>query len=117
MGILLDSKNVFAYLKSASGLQKVRDYLFATLAFPIGQFVGIVFWTLYNIDREIIFPVVLDKIYPNYINHMLHTTVMPVQACGPWPASISKQTAVTLKSIINSCFFKDLERGVIFPKI
>merc|ERR1712020_408217 len=52
---------------SASGLQKIRDYLFATLAFPIGQFVGIVFWTLFIIDREVIFPVAPDKYFPNYI--------------------------------------------------
>lgn len=65
--------------KSATRLQKVRDYLFATLAFPIGQFVGIIFWTLFNIDREVIFPAFFDKFFPNYINHMMHTTVIPAQ--------------------------------------
>ena len=64
---------------SATSLQKIRDFLFATLAFPIGQFVGIIFWMLFHIDRELVFPVILDKIFPNYINHMLHTTVIPVQ--------------------------------------
>merc|ERR1712004_657477 len=39
----------------ASKLQKCRDYLFATLAFPIGQFVGIIFWVLFHIDRELVF--------------------------------------------------------------
>ena len=34
-------------ITSSSNLQKIRDYLFATLAFPIGQFVGIIFWTLF----------------------------------------------------------------------
>ena len=49
------------------------------LAFPIGQFVGIIFWTLFYINRELVFPLALDKIFPNYVNHMLHTTVIPVQ--------------------------------------
>ena len=48
-------------------------------AFPIGQFVGVIFWTLFYIDRELVFPLVLDEIFPNYINHMLHTTVIPFQ--------------------------------------
>jgi len=28
------------------------------------------FWTLYIIDRELIFPASLDKIYPVWLNHM-----------------------------------------------
>lgn len=64
---------------SASKLQKIRDFFFATLAFPIGQFVGIVFWTLFYINRELVFPVAFDKFFPNYINHMMHTTVIPAQ--------------------------------------
>ena len=65
--------------KSSTTLQKIRDFLFSTIAFPIGQFVGIIFWGLYHIDRELIFPVARDKVFPNHINHMLHTTVIPVQ--------------------------------------
>jgi len=65
--------------KSATCLQKCRDFLFSTLAFPIGQFVGIIFWLLFNIDRELVFPKAFDAIFPNYINHMMHTTVIPVQ--------------------------------------
>jgi len=64
---------------NSTTLQKIRDFIFATLGFPIGQFVGIVFWTLFYIDRELVFPEVLDKLFPNYINHMMHTTVIPAQ--------------------------------------
>ena len=62
---------------SSSGLQKVRDYYFATLAFPIGQFVGIIFWTLWHINRELVFPKAFDSIFPSYINHLMHTLVIP----------------------------------------
>jgi len=65
--------------ESTSSLQSIRDFMFATVAFPIGQFVGIIFWTLFNIDRELVFPKALDAFFPNYINHMMHTTVIPVQ--------------------------------------
>jgi hypothetical protein len=64
---------------SASNLQKARDFFFATLAFPIGQFVGIVFWSLFMLDRELVFPVRYDAYFPTYINHMMHTTVIPAQ--------------------------------------
>ena len=40
--------------KSSSGtLVRVEDFLFASLAFPIGMFVGSAFWGLYAIDREL----------------------------------------------------------------
>ncbi len=63
---------------SASGLQRARDFVFATVAFPIGQFVGLMFWTLYAIDRDLVFPVILDKFFPPYVNHLMHTTVIPL---------------------------------------
>lgn len=63
----------------ASRLQRLRDYFFSTLAFPIGLFVGIIFWSLWHIDRELVFPKAFDKFFPNYINHMMHTTVLPAQ--------------------------------------
>ena len=63
----------------ASKLQRCRDLLFATLAFPIGQFVGIVFWVLFYVDRELVFPAHYDNFFPNYINHAMHTTVIPAQ--------------------------------------
>ena len=57
-----------------SKLGKVRDFLFSTLAFPVGIFVTISFWLLYVIDRNLVFPPKLDEFYPLWANHMLHTT-------------------------------------------
>ena len=45
-------------------LRPTRDLVFASAAFPIGMFVGIIFWTLYHIDRKLIFPVELDQYFP-----------------------------------------------------
>ena len=85
-------------------LARLEDFLFASLAFPIGMFVGTAFWGLYAIDREapkslkilsrtfgyiilicttvilfaiyreLVFPTALDKIVPVWVNHILHTT-------------------------------------------
>ena len=57
-----------------SKVGNVRDFLFSTLAFPVGIFVTISFWLLYGIDRNLVFPPKLDEFYPLWANHMLHTT-------------------------------------------
>ncbi|BFZ21243.1 hypothetical protein BsWGS_24282 [Bradybaena similaris] len=60
-----------------SKLQKYRDFLHSTVAFPMGMFVVVTFWLLYAVDRELVFPKRLDAIIPLWLNHVLHTTVMP----------------------------------------
>ncbi|XP_017080111.1 androgen-induced gene 1 protein [Drosophila eugracilis] len=57
-------------------LRKLRDYMFATLVIPLALTVGLTFWTLYGIDRESIYPSLLDFIYPNWLNHTMHTFVV-----------------------------------------
>merc|ERR1712059_39683 len=60
-------------------LVKTRDVMFASAAFPIGMFVGLVFWALYAVDRELIFSARFDKYFPWWMNHLMHTTVLPLQ--------------------------------------
>lgn len=60
-------------------LRRARDNLFATVAFPIGMFVGVSFWGLFLVNRELIFPERFDAFIPAHVNHMLHTTVIPLQ--------------------------------------
>ena len=52
---LFGSQKIPANIKQASKLQNLRDFLFSTLAFPVGSFITISFWTLYTIDRNLIF--------------------------------------------------------------
>lgn len=56
-----------------------RDLIFASAAFPVGMFVGIIFWSIWAVDRELIFPKVLDDYFPSILNHLMHTTVIPLQ--------------------------------------
>ncbi len=64
--------------KSSSGLQRLRDHLFASLAFPVGFVVAVAFWTLWAIDRNLVMPATFDPYIPFHLNHMLHTTVVPL---------------------------------------
>ncbi|CAF4633657.1 unnamed protein product [Rotaria socialis] len=57
--------------EKCSLLQKIRDCIFAGLAFPVGMFVCITFWSLYHFDRELIFPEELDHLLPPIINHAM----------------------------------------------
>lgn len=54
-------------------LQKARDWVFTSLAFPLGTFVTSIFWTIYAYDRELILPSSMDEWFPTWLNHVMHT--------------------------------------------
>ncbi|XP_048842468.1 androgen-induced gene 1 protein isoform X3 [Brienomyrus brachyistius] len=51
--------------------------MMAVLAFPVGVFVVVMFWTLYLYDRDLVYPRLLDNFIPQWLNHGMHTTVLP----------------------------------------
>lgn len=34
------------------------------------------FWSIWAIDRELIFPKALDPFFPSWLNHVLHTSIV-----------------------------------------
>ena len=63
----------------STAAQKLRDFMFSSLAFPTGVFVTVAFWSIYLVDRELIFPEELDEYFPPITNHMMHTTPLVSQ--------------------------------------
>lgn len=57
-------------------LEKFRSFIFYTLVLPCSLLVASVFWTLWHIDRELIFPKVIDLFLPTWVNHSLHTFIL-----------------------------------------
>ncbi|XP_076232447.1 androgen-induced gene 1 protein isoform X3 [Calliopsis andreniformis] len=57
-------------------IRKLKDYVHAVLSFPVAMFVGITFWSLMFVDRELVFPKVLDAYFPWWLNHLMHTMIM-----------------------------------------
>ncbi|GLH15391.1 Androgen-induced protein 1 [Gryllus bimaculatus] len=85
-------------------IRRIKDYMLCTVAFPVSmvckhflvlniktvselvpdksvlanlfQFVGLTFWGLYAIDRELVFPKALDPYFPSWLNHVMHTNIM-----------------------------------------
>uniref|UniRef100_A0A8C5PL01 Androgen induced 1 n=1 Tax=Leptobrachium leishanense TaxID=445787 RepID=A0A8C5PL01_9ANUR len=58
-------------------LISLRDWMMSVLAFPIGIFVVTMFWAIYLYDRELVYPKLLDNFIPPWLNHGMHTTVLP----------------------------------------
>jgi hypothetical protein len=52
--------------------QKIKDYLFATTLFPASMFVGTSFWIIYAIDRELIYPKIIDEFLPRFCSMIFH---------------------------------------------
>ncbi|KAL1122080.1 hypothetical protein AAG570_003486 [Ranatra chinensis] len=68
------------FLDIVPGCQKVKekvyklsDFIFTAIATPMALMVTLVFWSIYLIDRELIFPKVIDLVMPPWINHSIHT--------------------------------------------
>ncbi|XP_034754734.1 androgen-dependent TFPI-regulating protein [Etheostoma cragini] len=64
--------------KSKSALNRCKDLLFSVFAFPVGMFVVLLFWTLFAYDRELVYPATIDTFFPPWINHAMHTFVLPI---------------------------------------
>uniref|UniRef100_A0A3B4TKW0 Androgen-dependent TFPI-regulating protein-like n=1 Tax=Seriola dumerili TaxID=41447 RepID=A0A3B4TKW0_SERDU len=64
--------------KSETTLSRCKDLLFSVFAFPVGMFVVLLFWTIFAYDRELVYPATIDTFFPPWINHAMHTFVLPV---------------------------------------
>uniref|UniRef100_A0A8C6VB12 Androgen-induced gene 1 protein-like n=1 Tax=Naja naja TaxID=35670 RepID=A0A8C6VB12_NAJNA len=68
----------FLNQKVSSIVLPIRDFIFSAYVFPVGLFVAVAFWGLYAIDRELVYPKELDNINPDWLNHTMHTTILPL---------------------------------------
>lgn len=48
-------------------IRRIKDYLMATFAFPLALNVGITFWALMTIDRELVMPKSFDVFFPRWV--------------------------------------------------
>ncbi|CAG5048379.1 unnamed protein product [Parnassius apollo] len=55
-------------------IRLIKDTLFS-LAFPVAIYVSVAFWSIYAVDKDLIFPDSVEKLYPTWMNHVMHTTV------------------------------------------
>nr|CAH7751174.1 unnamed protein product [Callosobruchus chinensis] len=62
--------------KKTPQIRKLKDTILCTLAFPISMFVGLSFWGIYMLDRELIFPKAISPYFPTWLNHLMHTHIV-----------------------------------------
>uniref|UniRef100_A0A672U6R7 Androgen dependent TFPI regulating protein n=1 Tax=Strigops habroptila TaxID=2489341 RepID=A0A672U6R7_STRHB len=77
VSFLADVLRLIKKLRCAKCVISSRDLLFSVLAFPVSTFVSISFWTLYSYNRELVYPKSLDGVIPLWLNHAMHTAILP----------------------------------------
>jgi hypothetical protein len=67
---------VFLFIpkRQSAFVQQFLGVLYAVVT-PISIFVTISFWSLFFIDRDLIYPVIIEKLIPSWYNHAVHTAV------------------------------------------
>uniref|UniRef100_A0AAY4E1D6 Androgen dependent TFPI regulating protein n=1 Tax=Denticeps clupeoides TaxID=299321 RepID=A0AAY4E1D6_9TELE len=54
------------------------DFLFSVFAFPMGMLVVLFFWSIFAYDRQLVYPEAMDTFFPPWMNHAMHTLVLPI---------------------------------------
>ncbi|CAH2056631.1 unnamed protein product, partial [Iphiclides podalirius] len=62
----------------AERLRYWRDVIFSGLVVPFTLFVSSMFWCVYAVDRELVFPKAYDNVVPWWFNHCVHTNISVV---------------------------------------
>ncbi|XP_072937674.1 androgen-dependent TFPI-regulating protein-like [Epargyreus clarus] len=74
--ILKNSKN--KRYKLNKHLKALRDILFSGIIWPCTLVVFSIFWSLFFLDRDLIFPKFADKALTPVSNHVIHTLIVPI---------------------------------------
>lgn len=62
--------------KKLPALRKLRDFIYTSILFPLAFAVSGLFWGLYIIDRELVFPDRMAAYFPWWLNLMVHTNIV-----------------------------------------
>ncbi|XP_065090296.1 androgen-induced gene 1 protein-like isoform X2 [Ochlerotatus camptorhynchus] len=88
-------------------IRKLKDYMLAAFAFPVALNVGVTFWTLMAIDRELVFPKALDAVFPGWLNHVMHTNIvifMMLEICTSFRQYPSRKAGLAGLGIFMTCY-------------
>ncbi|XP_018327982.1 androgen-induced gene 1 protein-like isoform X2 [Agrilus planipennis] len=88
-------------------IRKFKDKLLACLGFPLSMFVGLTFWAIYAVDRELVFPRALDAFFPTWLNHVMHTNIMIfvlIEMATSYCRYPSRKFGLTVVTIFMACY-------------
>ncbi|XP_028593565.2 androgen-dependent TFPI-regulating protein [Podarcis muralis] len=78
ISLLIDALVLMKQLRLAKSMFPFRDLIFGSLAFPTSMTVFTLFWAVYLYDREFVYPKSLDAFLPLWLNHAMHTIILPL---------------------------------------
>jgi hypothetical protein len=61
------------YQKNPPCIKRVVDYIFTSQALSVSLTVSVLFWILYTVNRELVFPKVFDVVLPLWMTLAIHT--------------------------------------------
>ncbi|KAK1173356.1 androgen-dependent TFPI-regulating protein [Acipenser oxyrinchus oxyrinchus] len=76
--VVVDLQHLFVKGKELKRLNLYKDLLYSVMAFPVGAFVVAIFWIIFTYDRELVYPNSIDELFPPWLNHSMHTIVLPL---------------------------------------
>lgn len=80
----------------------LRDIIFTSFAFPIGNLVVLTFWTVWwTQGREMIYPVSIENYYPPWLNHVTHTIILPLNIAQTY---ITCHRYLRKGSLVSCCY-------------
>ncbi|CAG4972910.1 unnamed protein product [Colias eurytheme] len=53
-------------------IRQIKDIIFG-LAYPSAIYVSIAFWGIYHVQKDLIYPEHVERAYPPWLNHVMHT--------------------------------------------
>ncbi|XP_014255970.1 androgen-dependent TFPI-regulating protein-like [Cimex lectularius] len=65
-------------LKLQDYMNRIASYLLFTIVFPFSWSVFLLFWSVYFWDRNLIYPPIVEELFPPWINHVMHTLPVPL---------------------------------------
>ncbi|XP_059052656.1 androgen-induced gene 1 protein-like [Achroia grisella] len=89
-------------------IRRIKDILFCALAYPVAMFVGISFWGIYAVDRELILPRSLDPYFPTWLNHVMHTNIVIfvlIELISSFRMYPTRKSAMTILSTFFLAYF------------
>ena len=97
---------------------QIQDVLWRT-AYPLGCFVPIIFWFVYNIDRELIYPSKNDEFSSQFDNHSMHTLTAISYASSIilQDLILPVDTKSLIKPLTISNIFKEIRPSYLFTFI
>ncbi|CAH1408009.1 unnamed protein product [Nezara viridula] len=97
--------------KIKNTLKNVASHMLFSLVFPLSVVVMILFWGFYFWNRELIYPKIMDDVFPTFLNHMMHTFPVLVSMLYMFtdiitePPKLKTFTSLTVFMVVYSLVF------------